>query len=192
MLEHYYSIFMKKAYIIPLIASASILASCTVPGASTPSDYTSLYNANVKAELAKLDETIKTLTPKPKEVVGTLSGMIEMNTLTGAEQYSPQKVTFGTDYEVVAENTQNTQSTLRNAKASVIAKESAADVTLDMAAKDASIVTALLGNYLKYSGVTATVSTANEEVKKSMQSEIDASLKKITSYENKWINITDN
>lgn len=46
---------------IILVSALSLsLASCGMPGA-TSSDYSSLYNANIKAEIAKFQETYENL-----------------------------------------------------------------------------------------------------------------------------------
>lgn len=56
------------------------LTACNAPGLApnTPADYTSLYNANMKAELAKINESLDAIYGVTRESTGTISSHVEL------------------------------------------------------------------------------------------------------------------
>lgn len=172
---------MKKIFVVSAIALG--LASCSVT--STPTDYTSLYNANVKAEMAKMDETFKLIYPS-QEVVGKLSAFAEYlqdGTNTGS-------FSFESDYNVVANGNSKAEFNFNNPTGKFSATNSGALATIDYKADKFALVSNSAKTWMSYVNPSATASVSDAEIQKALQDEINAALEKAKNYAGKWIDLT--
>lgn len=171
---------MKKIFVVSAMALG--LASCSVT--STPSDYASLYNANTKAEIAKMDEAFKLIYPS-QEVAGKISSFAEYlqeGTNTGS-------FSLESDYNFVNNGNSKAEFNFNNPNGKIIANNSGATATIDYKADKFVLVGNSVKSWMSYVNPSATASSDNEEVKKALQDEINETLEKVKKYSGKWIDL---
>lgn len=173
---------MKKYLLIPIIGT--FLASCGLTG-GTKTDFTSLYNANIKAEIAKIDSSFQDFY-KTKEGSGTFSGALHF---VGE---LPKYISMNTGIEALA-NGHQSHATLLNPHIKMVfnAHEGSGTLTADVSAKSFEGVSDTFANYLKYEGVSANLdlntTPALPEKQKELEMKKTQVLEKLSQFSGKWI-----
>lgn len=169
----------KRILLVPVLIMG--LSAC---GATTSSDYTSLYNANLKAEIQKIDETVTALTPS-REYTGHISGGLEM-----IENGMDTNMAFAADYDTFNEK-QNAQLTLKSPTFSTSGKQGDAEVKIEGSFQEMSLIATSMRNLVKYSGMNATVTSSDDTVKQSVEADIKATIEKLAQFDGKWIDLSN-
>ena len=81
---------------------------------TTPDNFADLYNANVKAEMVKLDETFKAIYGTQKEANGQLSGSVFMQ-----DVLTSNTLEFSSNFTALAGGSQMSQVTFESPKVKV-------------------------------------------------------------------------
>ena len=166
------------------------LASCGTQ--TTPDNFADLYNANVKAEMVKLDETFKTIYGTQKEANGQLSGSVFMQ-----DVLTSNTLEFSSNFTALAGGSQMSQVTFESPKLKVetTASDSAGSGTESSAFEGtADTVDFISGmsNFMKYNNLKISATASNEEMKKSLEAEVKDAVEKLAKFNEKWVALDPN
>ena len=179
---------MKKIFVVSALMLG--LASCGTQ--TTPDNFADLYNANVKAEIAKLDETFKTIYGTQKEANGQLSGSVFMQ-----DVLTSNTLEFSSNFTALAGGSQMSQVTFESPKLKVetTASDSAGSGTESSAFEGtADTVDFISGmsNFMKYNNLKISATASNEEMKKSLEAEVKDAVEKLAKFNEKWVALDPN
>ena len=166
------------------------LASCGTQ--TTPDNFADLYNANVKAEMAKLDETFKTIYGTQKEANGQLSGSVFMQ-----DVLTSSTLEFSSNFTALAGGSQMSQMTFESPKLKVetTASDSAGSGTESSAfegSADAIDFISGMSNFMKYNNLKLSATASNEEMKKALETEVKDAVEKLAKFNEKWVALDPN
>ena len=166
------------------------LASCGTQ--TTPDNFADLYNANVKAEMVKLDETFKAIYGTQKEANGQLSGSVFMQ-----DVLTSNTLEFSSNFTALAGGSQMSQVTFESPKLKVetTASDSAGSGTESSAFEGtADTVDFISGmsNFMKYNNLKISATASNEEMKKSLEAEVKDAVEKLAKFNEKWVALDPN
>ena len=165
---------MKKIILASL--SMLMLASCGI-GKSTPTDYASLYNANMKAELQESKEFFQSVVGKAEEFSGNLSSLLE---LKKSEDFT--SVAISSDVSGVAEPRGNSEITLSQPKLTLKGQKNGVAMVAEATADSFSLINSLGGTYAKYAGLQLKSEGGDVD-----QDSIIKALKKAEQFAGRWI-----
>ena len=179
---------MKKIFVVSALMLG--LASCGTQ--TTPDNFADLYNANVKAEMVKLDETFKTIYGTQKEANGQLSGSVFMQ-----DVLTSNTLEFSSNFTALAGGSQMSQVTFESPKLKVetTASDSAGSGTESSAFEGtADTVDFISGmsNFMKYNNLKISATASNEEMKKSLEAEVKDAVEKLAKFNEKWVALDPN
>lgn len=177
---------MKKFLAVTLCAT--LLASC---GTQTTADnFQSLYNANVKAQVAKMSDFYKTLYGAQKETTGQISG--------GAifvDQNATNNATFSSNYTAFAGGTPNSLVTFESPKGAVeqSAAQSGAEAPKNTISVTADKLEAISGiaSFIKFDKLNIDSKSSSVDVQNQAQQEVADVMKKLEPFAGKWIALDD-
>ena len=166
------------------------LASCGTQ--TTPDNFADLYNANVKAEMVKLDETFKAIYGTQKEANGQLSGSVFMQ-----DVLTSNTLEFSSNFTALAGGSQMSQVTFESPKVKVetTASDSAGSGTESSAfegSADTIDFISGMSNFMKYNNLKMSATASNEEMKKALETEVKDTVEKLAKFNEKWVALDPN
>lgn len=166
------------------------LASCGTQ--TTPDNFADLYNANVKAEIVKLDETFKSIYGTQKEANGQLSGSVFMQ-----DVLTSNTLEFSSNFTALAGGSQMSHVTFESPKVKVetTASDSAGSGTESSAVEgSADTIDFISGmsNFMKYNNLKLSATASNEEMKKALETEVKDTVEKLAKFNEKWVALDPN
>ncbi len=171
---------MKKFFLVPAIILA--ITSCNTV-TTTPSDFTSLYNANIKAEIKESEAFWGSLYGQTKEFSGALKGAIEM--IDPATGSGVMTSSFGSDYSGIAGGSSiYSQLALTSPKFQMEVTQGEETKKAEFSAKSIEMLSGLKG-FINMTDVSIKADPLTEEEKTELQRVTDA----LTKYSGKWISL---
>lgn len=179
---------MKKIFVVSALMLG--LASCGTQ--TTPDNFADLYNANVKAEIVKLDETFKSIYGTQKEANGQLSGSVFMQ-----DVLTSNTLEFSSNFTALAGGSQMSQVTFESPKVKVetTASDSAGSGTESSAfegSADTIDFISGMSNFMKYNNLKMSATASNEEMKKALETEVKDTVEKLAKFNEKWVALDPN
>lgn len=171
---------MKKLLVVSALLTALVSCSAT----STPSDYTSLYNANAKAEIAKMHESYKAMYGAAQ----TAEGKLTSSAIVLTEGTETGSISLNSDYSAFTNNGLS-QVSFNNPEMKLIGTMSGANTTQSIKFSNVSLIAGGFVNLLKMESPAFVVDSPNAEVKAHQENQVKESLDKLAKYSGKWIDM---
>lgn len=129
------------------------LASCQIMTPTTPSDYTSLYNANVKAELKNSEDFFRSLFGKAQEADGKISTKLDLQS-----QKMKMLINASSGFSVLGEPSGSSHVSFINPKVDYemanlsqnIDKDEPKTIKVESSAKNLDIINSLSGVFAQF------------------------------------------
>lgn len=167
--------------------AAAFLASCGM-GQTTPSDFASLYNANIKAEMQKAGDFIAASYGEKKEISGQVNGVIEAGTTGDEAVKNSINASFQSDYVGVAGGSAFSEISLVSPKLEAEVTENGATTKIQGGAKSIDFFSGIIG-FFRLNDIILNVENSADPV---VAEEAKKLVEKLAEFSGKWVAVDQN